>query len=103
MKALKKSLLVLIFALVSTVGLSQSGWNTGKYYAYQGGTQTQYQYQNVWSNWCNCYQTVKYCRQLSWYKEYRSGYVYYWGSNGWYSQYKEGYYWYCNWTGWYVC
>jgi|SRR6056297_2525583 len=103
MKALKRLLLVFSFTVISLISYSQSGWSTGRYYAYQGQSTTQYQYKTVYDYWCKCYKTVKYCRQLNWYQEYRSGYVYYWGPSGWYSQYREGYFWYCTWSGWYSC
>jgi len=103
MKTLKKSILILIFTLISTFNFSQSGWNSGNYYAYQGGTETQTSYNTVYDRFCRCYVNVTYCRQLSWYKEYRSGYVNYWGPNGWYTEYKEGYFWYCVWGNWYTC
>lgn len=103
MKALKRTLLIALFAAMSVIGYSQSGWTSGRYYAYQGQTTTQTQYKNVYNQWCNCWQTVRYCRQTNWYKEYRAGYVYYWGQNGWYSKWEEGYFWYYTWSAWYQC
>lgn len=106
MRRLKNFLLVMSFLIMGiTTSFSQSGYQTGRYYAYQGATTTQTDYRNVYNAWCNCWQTVKYCRQLSWYQEYREGYVYYWNyqTNSWYYKYESGYFWYCTWSGWYMC
>ncbi len=104
MKLLRNLLLTVIFTVGLAIGAeAQSGWSTGNYYAYQGESRIDYTYNNEYNFYCNCYVTVRYCRQLNWYQEYHSGYVYVWGPNGWYTQWQEGYFWYCTWTGWYVC
>lgn len=36
MKSIKKLFIALMFAVLSTVAIAQSGWSTGNYYAYQG-------------------------------------------------------------------
>lgn len=100
---MKRIILILLFALLSNIGISQSGWSAGNYYAYQGESVTQTSYQPMWNSYCLCYQNVLACRQLTWYQEYFEGYIYIWGPNGWYQEYRSGYYWYCYWSNWYIC
>ena len=102
MKLFKKLLLTIAFvAGVTFAANAQSGWNTARYYAYSGGANVSCGYTytvqktdgfgNYWvEGWQNC-------RKMVWHKEYRSGYIYYWGNGGWYSEWKEGYSWYYNW------
>ena len=93
------SLTILIGASFSSN--AQSGWSTGQYYAYKGGTNVScgntyvVQKTDGWGNYWN--EGWQNCQQRQWYQEYRSGYIYYWGNNGWYSQWKEGYFWYFTW------
>lgn len=106
MKTLKKAILTLALLFGLAIGASaQSRYNTGRYYAYQGQSTTQTSYQNEYNAYCNCYVTVRYCRQLNWYQEWHSGYIYYWNSytGQWYSEWKQGTFWYCTWSGWYRC
>ncbi len=103
MKIALSALPFMLFFLIVNSSYAQSGWNTGNYYAYQGNSTTETYFQNEFDYYCNCTVTVRYCRQLTWYQEYRSGYVNLWGPNGWYSEYQEGYAWYCTWSQWYRC
>lgn len=106
MKLLKRLFITLTLSLLFTATTAaQSGWNSGSFYAYQGQSITETAFQNEYSPFCNCYVTVRYCRQLNWYQEYHSGYIYLWNYNTgqWYTEWKEGYYWYCTWSRWYAC
>lgn len=101
MKLFKK--LALTIALVAGMAIgaqAQSGWQSGRYYAYKGGSdvvcgpvQTVYK-SNGYVNWTEGWKT---CKKRNWYQEYRSGYVWYWGPNGWYQKFQEGYFWYFTW------
>lgn len=108
--AIKKLLLLLSFSLFLGIAVqAQSSWQSGRYYASKGQTTTETTYKNQWNSYYGRYVNTRYCRQLNWYQEYHSGYVYYWqydpyyNSYRWASEWKEGYFWYCTWSGWYAC
>jgi len=101
---LKKFLLPLLFT-ICFVGntIAQSGWQTGNWYQYQGQTWTEWQDVFVGYDFFGNAMYQRMCRNTTWYKEYRSGYVYLWGPSGWYTQWYEGYAWSCYWSNWYRC
>lgn len=103
MKMIKNLLLSLTLVLLSTIAISQSGWNTGQYYQNQGESWTEWQYEIIGYDYYGNPIYQKFCRDTQWYSEYYSGYVNVWGPNGWYSQWYEGYSWYCRWSLWYAC
>lgn len=101
-KFLKKLLVVITISLLPLLSLSQSGWSSGQYYAYQGSAVEQCGYSyakyDYWGNFIGYYKT---CRILIWERKYYTGYIYYWGMDGWYAQWQEGYSWYCYWGPYY--
>ena len=111
MKLLKKTLPIYCLLLMMTIGtaFSQSGWRTSRWYASAGESRTETTYKREWNAYQRCYQSVRYCRQLSWYQEWHAGYIYYWrynastGSYQWVSEWQQGNFWHCNWSGWYPC
>lgn len=104
MNLFKKALLsIVLFLGLTFTSFSQSGWQSGYYYAYQGENWTEWRIVTVGYDYYGNPINQKQCRQTFWYKEYREGYVYYWGPNGWYKEWKSGYFWYYTWGNWYLC
>lgn len=101
---MKNIFLILAFSLLSLQSFSQSGWNSGEYYAYQGQTVEEcgyvYPKYDYYGNFLGNYVS---CRLLTWESTTYSGYINYWNYNtgSWYSEWRSGSYWYCYWSGWY--
>jgi hypothetical protein len=95
---MRKFLLTLLITLTTLFSFSQSGWQSGNYYQYQGQRVKEYDYYYQY-NFQGGYQ--KRYRILQWEQQQYSGYIYVWTVNGWLAQYWNSYAWYCYWSNWY--
>lgn len=95
---MKKFLSTIILSLVTLFSFTQSGWQSGQYYQYQG--QRVKEYDNYYTYYFQGGYQKRY-RILQWEQQQYSGYIYVWNGYSWYTQYSNSYAWYCFWSGWY--
>jgi hypothetical protein len=108
MKMPTRKFLIIVLAFISLDSFAQE-WVTGRYYGYRGQTLIENTYRTEYNPYSGLYFNNKYCRQLTWYQEYYSGYVYFWqyspahGLYRWANNWQEGNFWRCTWSDWYSC
>jgi len=107
---MKKLLLLLILFIglsVSTTAQRNSSYSSGRYYQTCGNTWTQTTINTEWSSYYGQYVNVRYCRKVTWHRQWREGYTYNWvyynGRYRWQSSWYRGYSWYYTWSSWYRC
>jgi len=80
---IKKVILPLFFTLfLFSNTFTQSGWQTGNWYQYQGQSWTEWQDVFVGYDFFGYPMYQRMCRNTTWYKEYRTGYVNVWVQMG---------------------
>lgn len=96
---MKNFILSLLISLSSLFSFSQSGWQSGNYYMYQGqavencgNTYPKYD----WNGYLMGYYVS--CQTLVWERVQYSGYVHLWGPAGWYTEWRNSWAWYCYWS-----
>jgi len=95
---MKKFLLTILLSLTTLLSFSQSGWQSGYYYQYQG--QRVKEYDNYYTSYFPGGYQKRY-RILEWQQQQYSGYIYVWNGYNWVSQYNNSYAWYCYWSNWF--
>ncbi len=102
-------ILIVFIIFFSLDSFAQNQWATGRFYGSRGQSLTENTYRTEYNPYTGLYFNSKYCRQLTWYQEYYSGYVYYWqyspanGQYTWVNKWDQGSFWRCTWSAWYNC
>lgn len=104
MKLYILSLIISVFLFESN---GQTVYSASRWYGFEGESRVEKKYEWTWNGYQ--YVNLSYCRRLDWYREWHSGYIYFWqwdsyiGYYRWVSQWQEGSFWHCSWSAWYGC